>query len=51
MDPYNEGQKYNETGIEKVVYFDDISVNSEETNPEFMKFIAKHFGKEKQYNI
>lgn len=38
------GERFSADGIERAVYFDDISVNAEETDPEFMKAIANHFG-------
>lgn len=39
------GQRYSEDGIERVVYFDDISVNAEDFDKDFMKAIANQFGK------
>lgn len=39
------GERYSEDGIERCVYFDDIVINAEDTNPEFMQAIANHFGK------
>lgn len=38
------GQRYSEDGIERVVYFDDIDVNAEDFDKDFMKAIASHFG-------
>ena len=35
-------------GTETVVYFEDINVNAEETNPEFMKMIELNFGKDSE---
>lgn len=43
IDPWT-GKRYSD-GIERVVYFDDINVNAEKVDPEFMKVIASHFGK------
>ena len=40
-----DGFLYSPDGIERVAYFDDIKVNSEITNPEFMKVILKVFRK------
>ena len=40
-----EGIKYSTDGIETCIYFDDISLNAEDYNPEFMSAIAHHFGK------
>ena len=39
------GERYSNDGIERVVYFDDISVDAENFDPDFMKAIANHFGK------
>lgn len=39
------GELYSEDGIERCLYFEDLSVNAEETNPEFMKAIEANFGK------
>lgn len=36
---------YSEDGIERCVYFDDINLNAEISNPEFMKAIEAKFGK------
>lgn len=41
-----DGNRYSEDGIERVVYFDDIAVNAENTNPEFMETILRLFSKE-----
>lgn len=40
------GERYSNDGIERVVYFDDIDVNAEKFDPEFMAAIANHFGKD-----
>ena len=40
------GQKYSEDGIERCVYFDDINVNAEQTNSDFMDAIAAVHGKD-----
>lgn len=40
-----DGNLYSEDGIERCVYFDDISLNAEVSNPEFMKAIEAKFGK------
>ena len=39
------GNLYSEDGIERCVYFDDIDLNAEVSNPEFMKAIEAKFGK------
>lgn len=44
IDPFT-GERYSSDGIERCVYFDDIVVDAEKTNPEFMAAIAEHFGK------
>lgn len=44
IDPFT-GERYSTDGIERVVYFDDIDVNAEKFDPEFMAAIANHFGK------
>lgn len=46
IDPYNNGAKYSEDGIETCVYFDDISVDTSTTDKEFMKAIAAHHGED-----
>lgn len=43
------GNLYSEDGIERCVYFDDIDINAEISNPEFMKAIEAHFGKDSRY--
>lgn len=43
------GNLYSEDGIERCVYFDDIDINAEVSNPEFMKAIEAHFGKDSRY--
>ncbi|WEY17546.1 putative RNA polymerase [Kolpuevirus frurule] len=40
------GERYSNDGIERCVYFDDIVVDAEKTNPEFMQAVASHFGKD-----
>lgn len=40
-----DGNLYSEDGIERCVYFDDINLNAEVFNPEFMKAIEAKFGK------
>lgn len=40
-----DGNLYSENGIERCVYFDDINLNAEVSNPEFMKAIEAKFGK------
>lgn len=42
FDEYNN-RLYSSDGIEKVVYFEDINVNSEVTNPAFMEAILRSF--------
>lgn len=39
------GERYSNDGIERCVYFDDIIVDAEKVDPEFMTAIANHFGK------
>lgn len=41
-----EGNKYSEDGIERVAYFEDIAINAEKVNPEFMETILRLFAKE-----
>lgn len=41
-----DGNLYSEDGIERCVYFDDINLNAEVSNPEFMKAIEAKFGKD-----
>lgn len=41
-----KGRPYSNDHIERVVYFDDISINAEDTNPEFMETILRIFSKE-----
>lgn len=38
-----DGFLYSPDGIERVSYFDDITVNSEDTNPEFMEMILRNY--------
>lgn len=40
-----DGNLYSEDGIERCVYFDDINLNAEVSDPEFMKAIEAKFGK------
>jgi hypothetical protein len=40
-----DGNLYSEDGIERCVYFDDINLNAEVSNPEFMKAIEAKFDK------
>lgn len=40
-----DGNPYSEDGIERCVYFDDIELNAEISNPAFMKAIEAKFGK------
>lgn len=44
IDPFT-GERYSNDGIERCVYFDDIDVNAEKIDPEFMTAIANYFGK------
>ena len=41
-----DGFLYSSDGIERVAYFDDITVNSEDTNKEFMRMVELNFGKD-----
>lgn len=38
-----DGHLYSNDGIERVVYFDDIAVDADKTNPEFMKVMREIF--------
>lgn len=40
------GNRYSEDGIERCVYFDDINIDAEVSNPEFMEAIAAVHGKD-----
>lgn len=40
------GKKFSKDGIERCVYFDDININAEQSNPEFMEAIAAVHGKD-----
>lgn len=40
-----DGNLYSEDGIERCVYFNDINLNAEVSDPEFMKAIEAKFGK------
>lgn len=42
----SNGKKFSEDGIERCVYFDDITINAEQSNPEFMEAIAAVHGKD-----
>lgn len=42
----SNGKRFSEDGIERCVYFDDINVNAEQSNPEFMEAIAAVHGKD-----
>lgn len=42
----SNGKKFSEDGIERCVYFDDININAEQSNLEFMKAIAAVHGKD-----
>lgn len=42
----SNGKKFSEDGIERCIYFDDINVNAEQSNPEFMEAIAAVHGKD-----
>lgn len=42
----SNGKKFSEDGIERCVYFDDININAEQSNPEFMEAIAAVHGKD-----
>lgn len=44
-----KGNKYSETGIERVIYINDIIINSEISNPKFMAAIEKNLGKGAAY--
>lgn len=42
----SNGKKFSEDGIERCAYFDDITVNAEQSNLEFMEAIAAVHGKD-----
>lgn len=42
----SNGKKFSEDGIERCIYFDDINVNAEQSNPEFIEAIAAVHGKD-----
>lgn len=42
----SNGKRFSEDGIERCVYFDDININAEQSNPEFMEAIAAVHGKD-----
>lgn len=44
FDPWRN-EKFSVDGKERCVYFDDMKINAEETNSEFMEAIAYHFGR------
>ena len=41
-----KGKRYSEDGVETCVYFKDLKLNAEETNPEFMEAILRTFALE-----
>lgn len=41
-----DGNLYSEDGIERCTYIDDISINAEKSNPEFMEAIKANFGED-----
>lgn len=41
-----KGNRYSEDGIERCAYFDDVEVNAEDSNSEFMEVIAAIHGKD-----
>lgn len=42
----SNGKRFSEDGIERCVYFDDITINAEQSNHEFMEAIAAVHGKD-----
>lgn len=42
------GKRFSEREYQTTVYFDDVTVNPEDTNPEFMEVIAKIYGKDSE---
>ena len=40
------GERFSNRDYQTIVYFDDVEVNPEDTNPEFMEVIAKVYGKD-----
>lgn len=42
------GKRFSDRDYQTTVYFDDVEVNPEETNPEFMEVIAKVYGKDSE---
>lgn len=42
------GERFSDRDYQTTVYFDDVEVNPEDTNPEFMEVIAKVYGKDSE---
>ena len=42
------GERFSDRDYQTTVYFNDVEVNPEDTNPEFMEVIAKIYGKESE---
>lgn len=42
------GERFSNRDYQTTLYFDDVEVNPEETNPEFMEVIAKVYGKDSE---
>ena len=42
------GERFSNRDYQTTVYFDDVEVNPEDTNPEFMEVIAKVYGKDSE---
>lgn len=42
------GKRFSNRDYQTAVYFDDVEVNPEDTNPEFMEVIAKVYGKDSE---
>ena len=40
------GKRFSERDYQTTVYFDEVKVNTEDTNPEFMEVIANVYGKD-----
>lgn len=38
-----DGERYSADGVERVIYFEDLSINAEDFNPEFMETILRVF--------
>lgn len=46
-----DGNYYSADGIERVVYFEDLSINAEDFNPEFMEVILRTFAQAEKEKV